>query len=72
MFHRKFQIKRFDLDNNMIKQQMLTVREVAQFLNCSEPSVRNWLRDKKLKKVKIMGRVYIPRKAVEALIYQAE
>ena len=56
----------------MIKRQLLTVREVAQFLNCSEPSVRNWLRDKKLKKVKIMGRVYIPRKAVEALIYQAE
>ena len=56
----------------MIRQQLFTVREVAQFLNCSEPSVRNWLRDKKLKKVKIMGRVYVPRKEVEALIQEAE
>ena len=56
----------------MLQDKLMSVREVAVSLNCSEPSVRNWLRDKKLKKVKIMGRVYVPRKAVEALIYQAE
>ena len=56
----------------MLQEKLMSVREVAVSLNCSEPSVRNWLRDKKLKSVKIMGRVYVPRKEVESLIYQAE
>jgi len=56
----------------MLQENLMSVREVAVSLNCSEPSVRNWLRDKKLKRVKIMGRVYVPRKEVEALIEQVE
>ena len=58
--------------NNLLEDRFMSTNEVAIPLNCTLPSAMNWLRDKKLKKVKIMGRVYIPRKAVEALIYQAE
>ena len=42
-----------------------TIKETAEYLNCSIHTVRNWIRDRKIDYVKIKGLIRIRKSAIE-------
>ncbi len=50
------------------KKEVFSIREISQKLNVSEATVRRWVDEKKIKKLKNIPAIRIPRKEVERLL----
>lgn len=51
-----------------VLEPLWTIQQTAKFLSLGHTTIRKWIRDGKIKSVKISNRVRIPRSEVERLV----
>lgn len=57
-----------NLTNSIINEKTYTIKELASVLKCTPQTVRNYIRGKKLKALKLNNRVYITETALNEFI----
>lgn len=60
-------------ENQVIEEleHLWTVQQTAKFLGMQPQTIRGWVRQGKLKQIKLSNRVRIPRSEVERLVAEA-
>ena len=47
------------------QERLYTIETAANYLNCSKHTIRNWIRDRQIKFLKIKGLIRIPASSIE-------
>lgn len=54
----------------ILNEKTYTIKELAMVLKCTPQTIRNYIKSKKIKAVKVNNRVYITQSALDQFIKQ--